>query len=671
MASIVQEKKLPGLGDDTEKTAGMKLLKLSLRNFKGIGSFEFEPNGKSATIYGDNATGKTTLVDGWLWLLFGKDSQNKTDFEIKMLGPDGQPQHGLEHEVEGVLDVNGKEITLKKVYSENWTKKRGSASKEFTGHSTDYYLDGVPVKKNEFEAKIASILDEDAFKLLTNPRHFNEVLHWQDRRKVLMEVCGDVRDDDVIASDETLATLPGILNGRTLEDHRKVLAAKRTEINKELSLVPVRIDETQRGLSEEVGKVAEVQASLTELNQIRKQKSQELANIEAGGGIAEKTKALREVEAEQVKIQKEHWVKSADETKTAKVKLRKLEDQAGGLDSAITNLQRLISNNQEAITLNEKKLVGLRETWNSHNKEQLVFEQTETCPTCGQSIPKEQLEEAREKALASFNLSKSEYLDAIVVEGKAVKERNDRLITENAETEGEIKDLQQKKLDILVQIDQAKVVVSAMEQKESDYETTAEYFDLQKRKGTIEQQIVELREANSGEADRIRAEIAEIDTSIANGEQQLAQVKQRESGLKRIEELKAQEKTLAAEFEKLEQELYLTEQFVRTKVHLLESKINSKFTLARFKLFDEQVNGAIAECCETTYHGAPYATALSNSERINVGLDIINTLAEHFNFMAPIWVDNCEAVTRLIPTKGQQIKLYVSEADKVLRKEEN
>jgi len=272
-----------------------------------------------------------------------------------------------------------------------------------------------------------------------------------------------------------------------------------------------------------------------------------------------------------------------------------------------------------------------------------------------------------ETALANFNLCKAQRLDSITTEGKTVRERNDKLIAENVETEQDIKVIQQTEPDLILQIDQAKSIVLDLERKEGDHISSA----LDKKKVEIELQIAELRTASTGEADGIRSKITVIDTSISYAEQQLAQIKQRESGLKRIEELKAQEKLLAAEFEKLEQELYLTEQFVRTKVHLLESKINSKFKLARFKLFDEQVNGAIAECCVTTYHGAPYDTALSNSERINIGLDIINTLAGHFGFIAPIWVDNCEAVTRLIPTAGQQIKLYVSEADKVLRKEDN
>jgi hypothetical protein len=101
---------------------------------------------------------------------------------------------------------------------------------------------------------------------------------------------------------------------------------------------------------------------------------------------------------------------------------------------------------------------------------------------------------------------------------------------------------------------------------------------------------------------------------------------------------------------------------------MLEGKINSKFHMARFKLFEVQVNGALAECCETTFNGVPYSN-LNNGARLNIGLDIINTLAEHYGFSPPVWLDNAESVTDILPTKGQQIRLIVSAADKKLRVE--
>jgi len=104
----------------------VKLVSLKLENFKGIRSFELVANGNNVKVYGDNAAGKTSLFDAFLWVLFDKDSQNQKDFAIKTLDKDGKPIHNLDHIVELALDVNGQTIKLKKVFKEKWTKKRRS-----------------------------------------------------------------------------------------------------------------------------------------------------------------------------------------------------------------------------------------------------------------------------------------------------------------------------------------------------------------------------------------------------------------------------------------------------------------------------------------------------------------------------------------------------------------
>ncbi|HHW94431.1 MAG TPA: AAA family ATPase, partial [Mogibacterium sp.] len=211
----------------------MKIKSLILRNFKGIRNFELNTDGKDVSIMGDNASGKTSLFDSFTWLLFGKDSLNRADFEIKTLKPDGKPEHGLEHSVEAILQLeDGSQIALKKVFREKWTKKKGSATATFTGHTTDYFIDGVPVQKKEYDARIAEIADENIFRLLTDPRYFNEIMHWTDRRKLLLEVCGDVSDQEVVSSNNGLSRLAEILGKRTIEQHRKVILARRAEINR-------------------------------------------------------------------------------------------------------------------------------------------------------------------------------------------------------------------------------------------------------------------------------------------------------------------------------------------------------------------------------------------------------------------------------------------------------
>lgn len=648
----------------------MKLLKLELKNFKGIKKFTLDTQGGNVSIYGDNATGKTTIMDAFLWLLFDKDSQNKKDFDIKTLDADGNPVHGLDHEVEGIFQIGNKKLTLRKVYAEKWTKKRGSATKEFTGHTTDHFIDGVPVKKNEYDAKVAEIADESIFRLLTDPRYFNTQLHWQERRRILLEVCGDISDEDVIASEPALAKLPEILQNRKLEDHRKVIAARRTEINRELERIPVRIDEVENGLPDVTGIIPEeLPNDIAKLKAQLQEKQQELSRIESGGEVAEKTKKLREVEGELLEIQHQHRQKTDASAQEKRAALGNIKDQISNLQYGIKFRKREIEGNESTISRLESKANQLREKWYQVNAQEFEFTQEDTCPTCGQPLPAEQLQETRDKALADFNRVKAEKLEAITSEGKATKSEIESLQSENWKLQKEIQEAENQLAELQQKAEELQAEIDTLIQNTTDITENPAYIEKLKEKEALEKEIVELKADNQEAVARARSEIDAINQDIEALEDAQAKVKQYERGQQRIEELKKQERELAAEYERLEKELYLTEQFIRTKVNLLEEKINSKFQFARFKLFNVLVNGGVEECCETLYQGVPYSSALNNAARINVGLDIINTLSDHYGFTAPIFVDNREAVTRLIETKAQVISLVVSEPDKTLRVE--
>ncbi len=234
----------------------IKLNKLSLRDFQG-GTFTLDAGGQDLFIFAANAGGKTRLVSAFTWLLFNKDALGRSDFEIKSLDAQGEAAHGLEHSVEAELEVNGEIETLKKVYKEKWTKKRGNAEREFSGHTVEYFVNGVPLQEKLFNQHIIDIAgDESRFRLLTSPTTFPQ-LHWQKQRALLLEVCGDISDADVIDSNPKLASLPAILGKRSLDDHRKVVTARRPEINKEMERIPIRIDEVHRSLPDITGNFSE------------------------------------------------------------------------------------------------------------------------------------------------------------------------------------------------------------------------------------------------------------------------------------------------------------------------------------------------------------------------------------------------------------------------------
>ncbi len=648
----------------------MKILKLTLRNFKGIRDFTLDSRGDNVSVSGDNATGKTTLFDAFLWLLFGKDSQNKKDFDIKTLDATGKPFSGLDHEVEGVFEVNGRQLTLKKSYKEKWTQKRGSVTREFSGHTTDHFVDGVPVPEKDYIAQIAKIAQEDIFKLLTNPGYFNEKLKWTDRRKILLEVCGDLSDEDVIASDESLSGLPAILQGRKLEDHKKVIGARRAEINKELEKIPVRIDEATKALPDISGvDINEITGKITVLKTRLQAKNQEVARIQGGGEIAEKTKALREVESRLLDIKNKHREAVDGKSNKKRLELSKARDEAGNIDRTIKDKQRTVKGNENLIAETAAKITKLRENWFEVDGQKFEFAQESTCPTCGQSLPEERLTEAREKALADFNRNKAEKLEEINKTGKGYKDTAEKLKAENATLENAIAGEKERLVVAEQKVADLKTEIETMTNAAGDVTENPEYIQANKEIEQIKNSIADLKTGAEGQTVSVKAEIGLIEGEIAGLEKTLAQVDQFKKGQDRIKALGEQQKTLAAEYEKLEKELYLAEQFVRSKVALLEGKINGRFKMARFKLFEVQVNGGVVECCETIYGGVPYSSGLNNAARINVGLDIINTLSGHYGFVAPVFIDNAEAVTQLIETRGQLISLVVSEQDKKLRVE--
>lgn len=148
------------------------ILRLTLLNFKGIRSLTVDFDEHETNIYGANAAGKTTVFDAFRWVLFGKDCNDRKDFNIKTIGADGKPIERLPHEVTADLVVDGEQITLKKCYVEKWTKKRGSAVETFSGHAVECYYNDVPYSVKEYEAKVSEICDEQVFKLITNPLFF-------------------------------------------------------------------------------------------------------------------------------------------------------------------------------------------------------------------------------------------------------------------------------------------------------------------------------------------------------------------------------------------------------------------------------------------------------------------------------------------------------------------
>lgn len=646
----------------------VKLLSQNLENFKGVKNFSLVTNGESVRIFGDNATGKTSLFDAFLWLLFDKDSQNKKDFEIKALDAAGEEVHNLNHIVEAIFVIDGTEVILKKVHFEDWVQKRGAANKEFSGHKTKYYIDEIPKKKKEYVDFVAGIVEEELFKLITSPTYFNEQIKWQDRRKLLIDICGDISDEDVFASDNQLKGLELILKGRSLEDHRKVVAERRKIINEDLRMIPVRIDEVNKSFPEGSIDVEAVRGELADIEtQIDANKTL-INNIQNGQALQSKELELKKVENDLETVKRAFESDSKDKLYQLQAKLQEEQGNLKILDMQVAEHNRTTEFANSNIKRIEEDLVQLRDEWKQINSQQFDHVDECVCPTCEQDLPTGQVEAARLKALESFNAKKATNLAEIDSKGKTIAEKKKQYVADIETSSTQLEKIEAIRSEKTKQIEKLTNEVKTLENSFKDVSESPEYIKFMNLRQALEQEIALIKNQSVQATQDIKDANMQLEAKKREINAEIAKYANVDNLKARIQEYEDQEETLTKEYQKLEHQVFLTEEFIRRKVELLTEKINSKFKLARFKLFDNQINGGLQEVCETTYNGVPYSS-LNNAMRINVGLDIIETLSNHFGIVAPIFVDNAEAVTKLNAIDAQIISLVVSEQDKTLRVE--
>ena len=627
---------------------------LRLQNFKGVKDFTLEPAGNNTSIFGKNETGKTTLADAFFYLLFGKDSRDRADVQIKPVTEEGREIHNLETEVEAVLDVDGKTVTLMKRYKEKWTKKRGQAREQHTGHTTDHFIDDVPVKKKNYDTRIGEIIDINAFKLVTNPYEFAG-LHWTGRRELLLDMCGDVSDQDVIAGDDRLAALSAILKNGSIDDHRAKVKAQQKKINDELTQIPVRISENQ-----EAAKGAEKPAKQEKkhIDNALSEAREKLQSLQSNEALSEKRVRLNEVAAEIIRAKSAAGEKARELKKPIQADIDRLEAERRTHTGQIADLRDRAARDERRNESAAEAKAALVERWYEEDDKRPADDHT--CPTCGQDLPADQVADT----IKTFNRLKASRLAAIEKEGLTLKKA----------IESREKDITAAKLSI----DTLEKAIAALDKdiQEKNAELSDVYVpagadtdDLDREKDVLESEIGALVNGSMVQEQNAQQRLNDAQARLDDWNRAKAEWEAAEKARIRIMELEQKEKDLAAEYERLAGELHLVEAFTVRKVALLEDQINSRFKMARFKLFKEQINGGIEECCDILYNGVPFDRGLNNAARINTGLDIINTLSGHYGFAAPVFVDNAESVNSLLPINAQVISLVVS-GDKELTAQE-
>lgn len=640
------------------------LKKLVIQNFKGCRERTIE-FGEATNIFGANASGKTTIMDAFCWLMFNKDSSGSEKFNIRPLDSDGKMIDNVEIMVEATLNIDGTTITLQKVQKQNWVKKRGTDVVALQGNINTYEIDSFPASEKEFKEKIASIIPEDLFKLLSDPRAFAS-LPWKKQREILLKFISEITDADVLATNETEYALIAdeVLSAGVEKATEKAKKAmdKLKERQKEL---PARIDEASKSLVR-VPELSDLELQRNALNEqleaIQKQRDD--------AGQAYKDVADIQAEIMQTKLD----IGAIEQDANAKLDARRrearrihseLESRGYDLFQERKRKESELEGLHESLNEKEQLRIILGEKWKKAKA--MIMDESETvCELCGQTLPSDKIEEIK----ANFEKNKASMVDRILQDGYKAKSEIDEIKSKISSLKAEIETLKQSWNENSSNTSKAYEDMNSIP-KSVDISDNQEYQTLQVKLSNLQMQLGNM---DTGESYKQQLAIRErgIREELDAVNKQFAAVESNERVQERIEELKSEQKDLGQKVADQEQKISLLEQFSRTKMNLLSDKINQKFHSVRFRLFDVQINGGIKDTCvmQVNSNGS-YVDFWSSNDaaKMQAGLDVIAALSDLYGVSAPVFLDNRESVSEIPDIDGQVINLFVSADDKELRVE--
>lgn len=630
----------------------VKIKSISLRNFRGVQKFDLTDISDVLNIYGRNGSGKTTIYDAWLWLLFGKDHEGRADHELK---PKGTSRVNVE--VEAEILVNGNQTRLKRVYREDWVKPRSESEEVFKGNTTDYSINGVGVKKSEYDQAVAEICDETLLKTITNPHYFTSLKREQ-QREILFSLIPEITNDQIASQRPEFSELLKLITGVSFDNFKRELISRKKKIKEQLEKIPTEIETTNRNMpviedwKEIENKIAILQKEIDDID---------TALTDAAAKSEEEQKRIMAIQeqvntymADNMKLERIEKQQIAEDIERKENEVRRLLLSIGDDERDYKTKKARKDSLEKDLKYYKDKLEDLRNQWKEINSERLEFNENELiCPTCKQSLPEHDIEERRTHMEEAFNKSKADRLAANLAEGKKIKQMVDNIADEiNRIDIPDAPDTSGKN----VRIEKLKAEIQALKEKKPQYMESIMYKANEAKIRELRAKIHAPKEQESIGAmkDRkrvLRSEIDELKKRLYNREiidnlkKSLAEINERKSKLNQ-------------ELATLEQQEFTIKEFEFAKNSEYESRINMLFEKVQFRLFKEQVDGQVVPDCEATMNGTNYST-LSNAEKIYAGLDIINGISDHYGIIAPIFIDNRESTTVIPEMRSQIINLYV------------
>lgn len=618
--------------------------RLAIQNFKGIQSRVVEFDAKRTVIMGRNEAGKTTVADSFFWVMFGKDSKFRSKFDIIPLDKDNNPIHNLETSVECDLVIGNESHTLKRVLTEQWVKRRGTGEeKELKGTVTNLFIDGSPVKKTEYDKYISNIIGEERFKLLTSTTYFNEQMSWQDRRKILTDLIGEVTYEELVMGHGFSVIRDDVLKSNVIAVDNKYRYELK-ELNKTLESIPARIDEVSMNINRDSSlNESEIISQRTTINhKIKNLKADSNQQYIDNGNILRQTIASLGQDIQTL----DTGDSTLDHLKKSK---STLELQINNLASEIKTLNNGSKINKDKIDrLEQERKVTLKSKYEKLNSTNYDTDSA-VCPTCKQTLPEDQIAEA----CTLFESDKKRKMTEVWNRGVEIKATVKALIEENETKDRLFTAKKQDMEELKTSLIETEMLIA---EESNQYKDNSALIKLQEQKKDAESELRKLRDDINDE----EIKMLQNEADLIN--KQLSGFESSEKAKVRAKELECELADTGDKIMVIEKKLDVLNKLRLKYVTTIEGDLNNLFNRKiKIRLFEKQVNGGFRETCDVLVQNRQGAVVpwqfVNTGGQINASLQIINLISKHLDIYCPVFIDHAESVDDIFEIDSQVIEL--------------
>lgn len=628
----------------------IEIKSMTLQNFKKVRSQEIN-FGHNMVISGANKVGKTTIYDAYLWAIFGIIS--KKNATVQPLDINNNVIHHLETSVTVVLNYNDeREVKVQRILSENW-KGKGTADEKLQSTTQERLINDVPLSQRDFNAKLEELCPLNRWLVLSNINIFM-TYKIDDRRKMLMSLAGKINEE------ELMKPYPMVYKGvieekKELSDMLIQQKATKKKAEEELDKIPAKV-EAQEALR--------VDADFTALKVQKTKIDADIAAIDAAlEGTTEKDPAmesyLNKLQAHNVKVAnaQKMWqdakIKAIDElTKKISTASTKLNDIKSAYTTNMeTNKKNKISLAEVTINFNDK----IKE-WNDANEKEFSYQQTDVCPVCGRPYTDEMKAKEYDNAVAEFNKNKSDKLAKLQNEAAQIKQQM-TVLKGNINTYEQITKTQDEDKVKNAKSEYQKLIDERTEKQNQTWEEAAaekvvfdkDLADIEASKPVAKVDIT--IEEKKEKKKTLVAQRDELVNKIANEETN-----------KRIDIEKEKLNNRSVELSQIiadcDEVIRQIKAYKKAKINLVEKKVNSYFSLVRWKFYEQnKTNDDEKEICTAIDKDGIDYDNTNDGTVIDMGVDIISGISKASNIFVPLFVDRKESAEHIVPVEQQIIYL--------------